>query len=122
MSVPPASERAYIVFVKAWLLGPKIPADEAQAAIENLDDLLLSLAEKERWYPSPYGGAIAVDHVDDAMEAARDLISSLSTGGIDVSVAVGRGRLDRVLNVDRWNVTALAMNRVARMASLAEAR
>lgn len=121
-SIPPASERAYVVFVKAWSLGPKTPANLAQALIDQIDNLLLGLADKARWYPSPYGGAIAVDTVVDAMNAAGDLLSSLTSAGVEVGIAVGRGRLDRVQNVNRWNVTALAMNRVARIVSLPEAR
>jgi len=121
---PPASQRSYVVFVKLWSLGPGTPADEAQALFDHLDLDLRCLADNEEqdWFPSPYGGAIAVRTVDEAIHAANDLISALSDAGIQVSIAVGRGRLDRVKDVNRWNVTALAMNIAARMANLDAAK
>jgi hypothetical protein len=123
-NIPAASRRAYVLFVKLGSLDSSTSADRVQALFDSLDINLRSLAQDQEqdWFPNPYGGAIAVPTVDDAIRDAEDLISTLTADGIPVSIAIGRGRLDRVLNVNRWNVTALAMNMVARLAFLDEAQ
>src|SRR5690349_12921063 len=94
--IPPIFTEAYAVFVKVWALTPDTPADEAEAILDLLDNYLLVLAEPSRWFPSPYGGAIAVASIDQALPIAKDLIHTLTTHGIEVSISVSRGRFDRV--------------------------
>lgn len=121
---PPVFEQGYAVFVKLWDITAAVSADVAVHLFNTLDKLLLSSIRgtKEKWFPSPYGGAIVVADVESALKAARDIIQRTEKEAITASVGIAFGGFDRVLTVTRWNTAALAMNIAARMASNAETK
>ena len=69
--IPPIAKEAYTLFVKVWPINTNTPADEAEAILDSLDNYLLSIVEASDWFPSPYGGAVALPTVDEAITAAK---------------------------------------------------
>src|SRR6266404_433529 len=116
--LPPSSRRGYTLFAKLWDLKEDTPTDLAATLLSALDTILLRVCRGEqKWFPSPYGGAAVFDTVDQAIEGTKKVMVYMSAKGIDVALAITWGRLERVHNVTRWNVAALAINTAARIAS-----
>jgi hypothetical protein len=105
-------------------LTPEVPANAAHQLIDCFDGLLLELAngDENAWFPSPYGGAIAVHQVEDALRTAKVIIRELTALRQYASVGITWGQFERVHSVNRWNVAALALNTAARMAHATELR
>jgi hypothetical protein len=117
---PAPFQRFYIIFAKLWQLTKNSPADEAKTLVDLLDEKLLDLASKDTqfWFPNPFGGAVLVNSIDEAMDGAKNLLNAMAKNGVEVSVAVTYGRCDRIANVNRWNATAKSMNLAARIATV----
>jgi len=103
---PPLFRKGYAVFVKLWDLKPRTPADVAQQVVKSLDEVLLQQTTRDRdaWFPSPYGGAIIVGNIEDALSSAEAILRSMTAKGHELSIAVAWGQFERVRSVTRWNV------------------
>lgn len=117
LSSQPIALEGYAVFVRLWNITPAV--DLAAAIVEHLDEHLLALAkaDENRYFPSPYGGAILFETLQAALDAGAILISAMSAKGIEISISITHGLFQRLFNVSRWNVASLALNMAARMAS-----
>lgn len=120
MPIPPLDLEGYTLFIKVWSLSAATASDVAAAIVDVVDAALLALpgidSNKERWFPSPYGAAIILPTVVDALDAVGTLFSKASDNGIEVSIAIARGRFRRVTSIGRWNVAGDALNYAARIA------
>jgi len=123
-ALPPVVQQGYVVFVKLWDLSSSVSADIAHALFYKLDSLLLRSVkgDKNKWFPSPYGGAVVVFEVETSLLVAKKIIQETAKKGIQVSIGIAYGHFERVHSVTRWNTAALAMNIAARMASSEKAR
>jgi hypothetical protein len=119
----PASYReGYAIFARLCELNAQTAADKAYREVSILDDTLLDLGDRDpdRFFPSPYGGAILVDSVVDAIQKAATLMDTLSSRNIRAAIAITYGKFARVFSVNAWNATAFALNTAARMTASPE--
>jgi class 3 adenylate cyclase len=121
--IPAYDRPGFAVFVKLSSLRADTHAKKCVAVFDRLDSALQKLARDPRtdWFPNPIGGAIFVRKPDKALRAAATLMGLMTALRVRVSIAITYGRFQRVLNVNRWNVTAVPLNLAARMASIAGA-
>src|SRR5262249_2547310 len=114
-SAPPFARRGYALFVKLWGLKADTQVGEAVARMDALDHALIQAGGQGNWFASPYGGAIFVERIEPAIEAARTLIAKMTRAGNEISIGVSWGRFERVYNVSQWNAAATPINLAARM-------
>jgi hypothetical protein len=118
MQQPVLNREGYAIFVRCCDLSAATSLGQFVATIEILDRILFEQIgeKKEDFFPNSYGGAIYCGHVDQALAAARVLLSGLGASGISAAIGVAWGRFRRTTNVHEWNAAALPLNVAARLA------